>query len=398
MPPSAAQRFSTPVPGDSNGEADVETGFTGLVSGAFTTETLPAAERIYYPDGGDLWQISETGAPELVTGTRTIASFSSSANGHRLAVLTVEPGEDSGQEQSRLSVVGSDGEVLFDPDDMEAGVRLEDSSPVESVSMSPSGDVLSVTHQSGAMTLLTLDGDSDQLMPPSLEHRPGRISWSADEQFIAFLDPWLPDEPSSLRVMVLGEDEVQTVVEPSPDGHGVVRAKWIPGTPYLVVIRESGSTISHGGNLFLIDIDTGRQELLMSSGEIAPVAGIVDVVPSPDGEWLAATGYVPGDEYPEFAGLWLINLESGLRISVALENDFSVTDMWWLDDQLLVRVIDDPRTSLPGTYTGREDFALLEIDPATGGSSERYSRIDDSQDDDENDGGDDDNGDDDEDD
>jgi hypothetical protein len=386
VPPGAVRDVSTPVANDSEGASNEDAAFTGLVAGEFSAQILPQAERAYFAIGGDLWQLPQTGQPQSVAENLTIASYSASATGDELALLSIDREDDTAEEQTRLTLLDPDGESLFELEDLEPDVDLEQMSPIESIALSPSGDELAMTHRNGAMTLATVDRGVRQLLPPSLDARPGRISWSADGAFITFLDPWMPDEPSALYVIVPEEDSVQRLVAPTPDGRGVVRAKWIPGTPYIVMIKSSDSTIRHGGDLFLIDAETGRQELLMSSGEIAPVAGVVDVAPSPDGTWLAATGFVPGDEYPGFAGLWVINLQSGLRMEIELEDRASVTDLWWLGEDLLIRTIDEPRTSLPGTYTGREDFRLLEIDPDTGRSTQRYAEeeeIDSENDDDD---------------
>ena len=358
--PGAVSQMATAV-ADSNGDADdPDGGFQALGDFEFATDPLPEAGQIYFSVGSDLWKLPEQGEPARVTGDLSIASYSFNAIGDALAVLSLDRDDD--RELAEVSILDEDGDAQFE-------LSSEDSEhlrAIESVALNPTGDALALTQQDGAMSLIMLDGEVSPLLHASIQHRPGRLSWSSDGQFLAYLDPWMPDEASSLYVHVPARDIRQQIVQPGSDGHGVIRARWIPGTPYIVMIKDSGSTISHGGDLFLVDVETGRQELLKSSGSIAPVAGLVDIVPSPDGEWLAVTGFVPGDEHPGFAGLWLINLQSGLEEEIDVENGATITDLWWLGDDLVVRAIERPETSLPGTYTGREPFRLLEILPGCG--------------------------------
>jgi hypothetical protein len=373
VPPSSVRDVATFVADsdDAATDSDGETGIRELGDFHLSTDTLSPADRVYFVYGDDLWQIKDDGDIGIVAEDLTIVSYSASATGDRLAILFLER-DESDREEPGITILESDGEVLFSLSDFDGEFDLNQMSPIQSIAMSPAGESMALTHQNGAMTLVTLEGELKQLLPPSIEHQPGRLAWSVDGQFLIYLDPWMPDEPSSLFVMVPGRDIRQELVQATSDGEGVVRARWIPGSTYVAVIRASGSTISHGGDLFLVDVETGRQELLMSSGEIAPVAGLVDIAPSPDGEWLAATAFVPGDDYPRFAGLWMINLRSGLSSEIEAVGNGVVTDLWWLGDNLLVRTVDEPRTSLPGTYTGREDFRLLEIDPDNGRVTERY--------------------------
>ena len=368
--PGAVSQMATAVAGSDEQADGPDAGFQALGDFEFTTDPLPDSERIYFSVGGDLWRLPDQGAPDQVTEDLSIASYSFNATGDVLAVLSLNRNDD--REVVEVAILDPDGDPRLE-------ISSEDSRALrssESVAMTPPGDAVAVTGQDGAISLISLDGEIQPLLQASLQHRPGRLAWSSDGQFLSYLDPWMPDESSSLYVHVPARDIRQEIVQPGSDGHGVIRARWIPGTPYIVMIKDSGSTISHGGDLFLVDVETGRQELLKSSGSIAPVAGVVDIVPSPDGEWLAATGFVPGDDYPGFAGLWLINLQSGLEEEIELDNGETITDLWWLGDELIVRAIDQPQTSLPGTYTGRETFRLLEIDPQDGSVEERYASDD----------------------
>jgi hypothetical protein len=374
FPPSSFDDIATHTADSEEDEgsgSSVMTGLTDVGDFDFSTDPLPDAQALYFMNGDELWTLDAGGDPEPVADDLTIAGYSASAEGDRVAVLHMER-DSGGDEHGVVSILSASGEVLFDLSELDEGFNVSQISPIQTLSMRPDGDSLVVTHQNGAMTLVMLDGDVRQLLPPSIEQQPGRITWSADGQFLAYLDPWMPNEPSSLFITVPGREIRLSLMEASGDDDGIIRARWIPGTNRIAVIRSTGSTISHGGDLFLIDVENGQRELVMSSGAIAPVAGLVDLEPSPDGSWLAATGFVPGVEFPRFGGLWMINVQSGVSTEIDLENAAAVTDLWWIDGALVVRVIDEPQTSLPGAYTGRESFRLVEIDPRDGETTELY--------------------------
>jgi WD40 repeat protein len=368
--PGAVSQMATAVADPPDDEASAE--FEGLGDFEFPSAPLPPADYMYFSYGRDVWQLSVSGEPEQVTDDLAVHGFSSNAQGDRLAVLS-SGNEGPGNDEISVTVIDAQGSEVFELSDLvEDGIATTLQS-IDSVSMSPSGDRFATTQTDGGMSLITLDGELQSLLQPSIDHRPWRLAWSSDGQFLAYLDPWMTGSPSSLVVHVPARDIRQPLVRPGSDDHGVIRARWVPGTPYIVMVRESGSTIPGGGDLFLVDAETGRQELIMSSGAIAPVAGVVDIASSPDGTWLAATGYVPGEDHPGFAGLWLINFNSGLQSEIEINSGEHVTDLWWLGEALIVRTISEPQTSLPGTYTGRESFRLLEIDPESGDVSERYA-------------------------
>jgi hypothetical protein len=383
VPPASVERVATFVADPDEQDDPDQDGISGIEDVGdfdFSEVTLPNARFVFFMHGDELWRIGQNSEPEVLLDDLMIGGFSASSRGDRVAILHFER-DDAGAEHGLVSIVDSRGEAVIDATEASEAFDLSQLSPIQTLAMRPDGEALALTHQNGAMTLVELDGSAHELLPASIEHQPGRISWSSDGQFLAYLDPWMPDEPSSLYVTIPGRDIRLSLMDASTDEDGIVRARWIPGTTFVVAVRSTGSTIAHGGDLFLIDAETGRRELLMSSGTIAPVAGLADIEPSPDGQWLAATGFVPGENYPAFAGLWLIDLESGHRIEIELEGTGSVTDLWWLGEDLLIRMIDTPQTSLPGTYTGREPFRLVEIDPSTGSTTERYPVTDDDADD-----------------
>jgi hypothetical protein len=383
VPPASVERVGTFV-ADPNEHDDADQqealGISDIGDFDISDTTLPSARYVYFMHGSELWQIGQTGQPQEFVGDLLIGGVDASARGDLVAVLHFER-DDDGEEVGVVSIMGDDGNETIDLASLADRFDIGRLSPIQTISMRPDGEALALTHQNGAMTLVKLEGNVQELLPSSIEHQPGRITWSTDGQFLAYLDPWMPDEPSSLFVTVPGRD-IRLALMGGSDHGGIVRARWIPGTMFIAVVRSTGSTIAHGGDLFLVDADTGRRELLMSSGSIAPVAGIADIEPSPDGNWLAATGFVPGDEHPAFAGLWLIDLESGVSHEIDLEHDGNVTDLWWLGDNLLIRAIETPQTSLPGTYTGRESFRLLEIDPSDRSITQRYPELEDEEEDD----------------
>lgn len=334
---------------------------------------LPPAEQIFFTQGGDVWRAPVDDEPEPVTEGESVADFSASAIGDRVAILSVERDVLTGAERAQPSIRLADGGTVFELADDENAIDLEDLSPIESIALTPSGDALAMTHQNGAVSLVTLAGNVEQLLDPGEGQQPGELSWSSDGRFLTYLDPWMPNEPSALYLLMPEQGTHQLLAEPGGEGYGVTQASWVPGTSQIIYVKASGSTIPHGGDVFLFDATSGEQRLLLSSSAIAPVGGAVDLAVSPDGRTAALTGFAPGDEYPSFVGMWLLDLPGGEWEELELQPEGVVSDLWWLGDDLLLRTIDEPRTRLPGTYTGQETFSLLSYDPESGELDERYT-------------------------
>jgi hypothetical protein len=343
---------------------------------------LTAAERVYLAYGGDIWRIGPVGSPLPVVEDLEVVGFSANARGDRLALLHVErAGDDEdGEERRVLSIVQPESGARHDVTPIVEAAFDADLGQIESISSSPDGTALAFAYQSGAITVAGLDGTVRTVVGSRDGRSPATIRWSADGIFLLYLDPGLPAEPSELWIASTEQDLRQVLVDPESDTSGVVDAVWIPGTTKIAYVVASSGTIRHGGDLFLIDILSGERELLISAGQFAPVAGVVDIAISPGGDRLAFTAYVPGNPYPEFSGLWMIDLEKRSGIEIELDDGGTVTDLWWLGEDLLFRAIDEPRTSLPGTYTGLESFKIYEYNPMTRVLRERYDDRDEDDD------------------
>lgn len=369
--PDSVRRLVTTV-SDENAEATDADETAGFIEQPVLEQVLPPAERVYFTQGGDVWRAPVDGEPLPVTRDEPVIDFSASANGNRVAILRIERDAGGGAERAMPSIRLPDGETLIDLTALRADFDIDQLSPIESLAMAPVGDQLAMTHRDGSVSLVTIAGDVEQVLEPG-DGRPGRLDWSSDGRFLAYLDPWLPNEPSALYLLIPERGIRQVLVQPSQGGYGVVQASWIPGTSKIVYIKASESTIPNGGDVFVVDATTGERQLLLSSSEIAPVAGAVDLAVSPDGETVGITGFAPGNEYPTFSGIWLFTLPGGDHYELTVDFDGVVTDLWWLGERLMFRSIDEPRTALPGTYTGQEAFTLYTYDPRTGGLEERYT-------------------------
>jgi hypothetical protein len=335
---------------------------------------LPDSDRIYFPFGGDLWEMPAVGDPDTVIESREIAGYSASATGNVLAALFSERRGDD--DVLQVEMLRPDGTPMLTMDQLGLSDDLQGTMIIESLALSPTGDRLAVTDRDGGMHVAGLDG-LHQLIDPSLNRQPGQMRWSSDGSLVAFLDPWLPGEASALYVIVVETGQRQVLVQRGDDGAGVVRSSWIPGTSLIVYTKESRSTIRHGGDVFLVDAMTGEQRLLLSAGQFAPVAGVVDFTVAPTGDKMVFTVFTPGDPVPGFDGLYLLDFRSGELDDIAVERGHIVTDVWWLGDSVLYRAIDEARTSLPGAYTGQEQFWLVEYSPATGRQDVRFAFADD---------------------
>jgi hypothetical protein len=370
IPPGVVRQSPTAIPDQ---EVSDSQGMGGIRDDDATGMTLPNALWVYFTHGGDVWRLPINGDPEPVIQTQSVVAVSPSALGDRLAAITVQPGDESDEERTVFSILDPDGSVALEIENVQEHLDEFDLDWIEDLALAPAGDVLALSHSSGAISVITMTGEIQVVIAPESGPQPGTLQWSADGNFLAYLDPWMPNQPSSLYVAVPESGVRQVMAHAARNQYGVISAAWVPGTTYLAYVASSGSTIPHGGDLFLVDILDGERTLLLSSGSFAPVAGLVDIAVSPHGRQLAATIYVPGDQRPAFHSLYLIDTITGEREIVPVERNHAVTDLWWLGGKLVYRAIDEPRTARPGLYTGLEAYILVEYDPETGETRQRHA-------------------------
>lgn len=326
----------------------------------------PQASRIYFTHGGDLWQIPREGDPAPVVTDRDIIAFAPSPDGEQVAVVFA--GEDDLGSGSTVAIVAADGSVELE---LPESGPAESPAPVRALAWSPSGLAVAVARQDGSLTLVDIDGTVQTLAPAQNGSLPDDLSWSPDGTLLAYRDPALPGQPSSLYVVSAATGERQTLVAGDEDA-AVLDLAWLPGRHALAYVLSSTGSIDGGGDVFVVPAAGGPSRLLVSAGQFAPVAGVVNLAAAPDGRTLAMSVYIPGEDHALFHGLWLLDLATMDLSEVPTARGEAVTDLWWTEGHLFARAVDEPRLVRPGIYTGTEPFTLYDIDLVTLQIRERY--------------------------
>lgn len=328
--------------------------------------SVPHASRVYFTSGGDLWQMPREGPPAPVVTGRDILAFGPSPDGEQVAVVFATQPETNGN--STVAIMAADGSVVLELPDP---ALAESQAPVRAIAWSPTGSAVAVARQDGSLTLVDIGGTVQFLAPPQPESLPDDLSWSPDGTMLAYRDPSLPGQASSLYVVSAATGERTQLVAGETDG-AVLDLIWLPGRQAIAYVRSSPASIEGGGDVFVVPASGGPSQLLVSAGRFAPVAGVVNLAAAPDGRTLAMSVYIPGTDHPLFHGLWLLDTSTMDLTQVPTERGEAVTDLWWVDSRLVFRAVDESRLVHAGIYTGTEPFALYEVDPATLQVRERH--------------------------
>lgn len=321
----------------------------------------PAAKRIYFTQGGDLWQIPvDMGDPAPVLTGHSILAFAPSPDGEQVAIVYLSGNAD----QEHLANFKADGTSIID---IALSIPADDQSSrggdIQSISWSPSGDRVAVARQDGSISVVTANGTVRQILNPNTQRFPGSLSVSPDGRTLLYLDPSLPGRATSLYTIPLGGGAARKLVDGNRPNHPVLAAKWLPTGNQIVYIQAVASSPPGTGDLFIVDSDTVIRELMVPSAQFAPVAGIGDMALSGDGRWVAFNLYVPGDSGSRFQGLWLMNLATRATQQVVIESGQAVTDLWWGQETLAYRTVRSTESSDPERYTGIEPFSLYTVKP-----------------------------------
>ncbi len=338
----------------------------GATPNAESITNQPVSNRVYFTDGGDLWQIPVSGgdAAPVLTG-HSILAYAPSPDGEQIAVIytTGDP------EQEHLADFRADGTSVIDvalkqPD----GGNSSQTGDIQSIAWSPTGDRVAVARQDGSIATVTNDGTITQIVAPDPDRFPGELSISPDGQTLLYLDPALPDHDTSLFTISMSGGSPKQLVVGDGSADSVLEASWLPDGSGIAYIQPAASSPAGTGDVFTVDVRTGASDLAVPSSQFAPVAGVGAMAFSRDGRWAAVTVYVPGENGSGFGGLWLLNRETNATRQVPIDDDLTVTDLWWASGTLLYRTVKATSGKQPQRYGGLRPYALYTVNPTTGES------------------------------
>ena len=341
----------------------------GATPNAGSVANLPVSNRIFFTDGGDLWQIPVSGgdAAPVLTG-HSILAYAPSPDGEQIAVIytTGDP------EQEHLADFRADGTSVIDvalkqPD----GGTGSPPGDIQSIAWSPTGDRVAVARQDGSIATVTNDGTITQIVAPDPDRFPGELSISPDGQTLLYLDPALPDHDTSLFTISMSGGSPKELIAGDGPADSILEASWLPDGSGIAYVKPAASSPAGTGDVFTVDVRTGASDLAVPSSQFAPVAGVGTMAFSRDGHWAAVTVYVPGGSGSSFGGLWLLNRKTNATRQVVIDDDMTVTDLWWANGTLLFRTVKATSGKQPQRYGGLGPYELYSVNPATGESTLR---------------------------
>jgi hypothetical protein len=334
---------------------------------------LTVPERVFFVNGPDLWSLEADGSVSQITRQLRVAAAAGAPDGTRAAVLVrTEIGTRSAEEIRLVTAQGDVGEPFYGP---ELSEGPGSSAPVETLVWRPDGLALALVHADGLVRWLPVDGESDLRAPTDLLNLDEIVS--IDEAL------WAPTG-AGLVALARDDDGAGHLYAVSSNGERAMLGRdleavpsigvfdWLPGRGRLVIVEDRAvGPNSLAGSIFSVAPDGSGRELLVSGGGFAPVVDVLRMQASPDGQWLAFTVYLPDAEgEPSFLSLWLLEIESGGLIEVAVPATFRVTDLWWSTAGLVWRGVDRDAPAPLGEerYGGSEPFVIA-ITTTDGGSS-----------------------------
>jgi len=333
---------------------------------------LTASERVYFVNGPDLWSLEADGSTGQVTRQLRVAAAAGAPDGSRAAVVVrTEIGTRSAEEIRMVSAAGNVSEPVYGPELTEGPGST---APIEQIVWRPDGLALALVHAGGLVRWLPVDGEADGRAPTDL--------LNVDEIETVAEALWAPtgaglvalarDAQGAGRLYVVSNTGERAMLGRDLEAVPSIGVfDWLPGRGRLVIVEDRAvGPNSLAGSIFSVAPDGTGRELLVSGGRFAPVVDVLRMRASPDGLWLAFTVYLPDAEgEPSFLSLWLLEIESGNLVEVAVPATFRVTDLWWSTAGLVWRGVDRDAPAPLGEerYGGSEPFVIAIA--ATDGSS-----------------------------
>lgn len=339
--------------------------------------TLEGTERAFFRNGRDFWSITTGEEPDvseaLPQGTR-FGAYATSPHGQRAAIVAISNVDDQPVETVHIVANGQIGPPVT-PQRFTAGpdaqsaihalVWSRDATRIAIVYDEPMVEILEIARADGGPPQIV-----QQLALPADYRGIERIDWATTSSGMAIL----AKSQSGAGSLWIASPEGDLFEVPSAtlDGRrSIADIAWLPGRGRIAFVEERGSTPLAGGSLFSIAPDGTGRELLVSSGNFAPAAEIINISASPGGTYIALTVYVPGADGDEtFHSAWIANIDSGEITKIPVSTGFRITDFWWMVDGLLWRAV-HRSADVPGPlteYAGFEPFLMGLFNPDDGAS------------------------------
>ena len=327
--------------------------------------TLDATQRVFFRNGRDFWSFANDEAlAALPQGTR-FSAYATSPHGERAAIVIISDGDSAPTEAVHIIANDNLGPPLT-PERYTGGPGAQSS--IHSLVWSRDATRIAIVYDEPALAILEIaraDGGPPQIVTevalPDQYRRIQRVDWEITSHGLAVLAE-TPAGVGSLWMVSL-EGDLYEVAEATLGGkRSISDIAWLPGRGRVAFVEErTPDAPLVGGSMFSIAPDGSGRELLVSSGNFAPAAEIVQISASPGGSFLAFTVNVP-DALGEdtFHSAWIVNIDSGATTEIPLMPGFGVTDFWWMTDGLLWRAV-HLGAGVGGsnsTYSGFEPFAI----------------------------------------
>jgi hypothetical protein len=327
--------------------------------------TLDATQRVFFRNGRDLWSFAEDEALAVLPQGTQFGAYATSPHGQRAAIAIISDDESVPSETVHIIANGELGPPLT-PERFTGGPDPQSS--IQSLVWSRDATRIAIVYDEAALAILEIaraDGGppqivSDVVLPDQYSHIQ-RVDWAVTSQGLAVLAE-TPAGTGSLWMVSLEGDQYEVTEATLGGKRSISDIAWLPGRGRVAFVEERTQEAPLvGGSMFTIAPDGSGRELLVSSGNFAPAAEIVQISAAPGGSSIAFTVNVPSARGEDtFHSAWIVNIDSGATTEIPLMPGFGVTDFWWMTDGLLWRAVHQGNGTGESisTYSGFEPFAI----------------------------------------
>jgi dipeptidyl aminopeptidase/acylaminoacyl peptidase len=337
--------------------------------------TAPAPDGTFFQRDDQIWYLPGNEPARLVVEGQRIGPWAQTVDGSRIALVRYR--EDAGQGVEEIVLInndGSSGDPVYGPAPTTGTVAT-----IEGLDWSWDGQQLAAILSNGSIATMHFDPADPFRTRPPLEpiqvpqgdDTPTMLSWAPSGAGVAYvLDG---EDDTTLFTTPIGDDALPVITGDSESSRTVRTFDWLPGRGRIAFVEDARGLASPlSGSIFTIAPDGTSLELLVSAGQFAPAASVMQLSAGPDGRTLAFTVHAPDARGQQaFQSLWILTIDSGELQQVPVETGYRVVDLTWTASGLIWRGIDrNARTPADGSvYSPSEPFVLSRFEPASGNTS-----------------------------